>query len=110
MYDTNILDITSFKERGRPLVEKVIKIVGDSQAFILTPLPSVIKMNQMQFNSLVDQAELQDMVEVSALTGLFKPSDGKLFYTPYNVMEVKVVDEDSYLDYVKGEKTWRKNP
>lgn len=88
------LDVTVLNLTGRPLVDEVIKIVGDTQAFFLQPLPSVIVMTSEQYDSLLDEDELQFMSEYSEILDQVKQSKDKLFYTPHNVMEVRIKGAD----------------
>lgn len=85
----NTLDVSDWPERGRPLVDRVIKEVTPS-TMVFTAPPSVIEMSSDQFQSLQDQDEIDFAQEYSELTNEIKLSKEKLFYTPHCVMEVRI--------------------
>jgi hypothetical protein len=87
------LDVTKWPQRGSRLTKKVIEQVKPNE-FIFTPPPSVIEMTQEQYDSLVDQEELEFMQEYSELANHLTLSKQKLFYTPNCVMEVRLKGVD----------------
>jgi hypothetical protein len=91
MSDT--LDVRILDKRGRALVKEIAKIVNDPKSYIFTPVPSKIKMNELQYASLLSEPELRDMVKYSQFEDRIKPSKRKLFYTNKYVLEVEVVEK-----------------
>lgn len=91
-------DATVLQERGTALVKKVDELIGDSQAFIFTPLPSVILLTEDQYDSLLEADELEVMQDYSELMNKFTISKNKLFMTQHNAMEVEVVNLEGATD------------
>lgn len=99
MYDTfntYQLDLTTEKLKGKALEDRIDEIVGDSQAFVLTPLPGKLKITRTQFESLLTSDRLQEMVEYNQFTGEIQPIKDALFYTPHNAMEVEVEEDNQW--------------
>ena len=65
---------------GKELADLITRSVAKTQSFILAPLPNWLILSHKQFDSLLDYT--QPMEEGNA--------DGRIFITPYNVMEVDV--------------------
>lgn len=89
------LDMTHSSNRGKELVDEIVKVVGDSQAFILTPLPDELVLSPEQYTSVLPYEDyVQPMADYSMfLEQITEQSKEKLFYTPHNVMEVRVKEK-----------------
>lgn len=99
MYDslnTYPLDLTTEKVKGKALEDRIDEIVGDSQAFVLTPLPGKLKLTRTQFESLLTSDRLQEMVEYNQFTGEIQPIKDALFKTKHNAMEVEVEEDNQW--------------
>jgi len=76
-----ILDITASKHREiTPLKQEIYNAVKDTQRVIIRELPNQLLMTREQFDLLQEEPEFQRMYE----------SKDFLYYTPMNVMEVRV--------------------
>lgn len=98
-----IHDVTPYKEKGKALIKKVVDEINDSQAFVITPLPNVIKMRLDQYNSLQGQPELQAMNDYSQILDKVTESKSMMFQVldrkdptspPMCVMEVQIEGGD----------------
>lgn len=99
MYDslnTYQLDLTTERVKGKALIARIDEIVGDSQAFVLTPLPGKLKLTRTQFESLLTSDRLQEMVEYNQFTGEIQPIKDALFITKHNAMEVEVEEDNQW--------------
>ena len=77
------LDITSYKVKGKELLELIDQAVRDTQKVILRPLPDRIIMTKDQFDDLAKIIKLPDMHN----------SKERMLITRYNVMEIDVKDK-----------------
>lgn len=78
---SNVLDITSFKQKGVKLHEAIVKEVKPlATSKLLVPIPDVIKMTSEQYDDLNKLSNIQE----------FYHTEDKMYKTPYNVMEVRV--------------------
>lgn len=100
---SKIHNVTGYKETGKALIKKVVEEINDTQAFIITPLPDTIKMRLDQYDTLIDQEELEFMQEYSELLDQVKQSKNMLFKVqdrkqptgaPLCVMEVQIEGGD----------------
>lgn len=73
------LDMTSYALIGEKLKEQIIKDVKATQLFSGRHLPDKLFITKDQFVSLEDDIEQQNNTEF------------RVYYTPYNAMEVYVV-------------------
>ena len=77
----NVLDITSYKEKGQELHDRIVKDVKSvAKSKLVLPIPDLLKMTQSQYD------------ELSLLSGMYDVyyTEDKLYRTPYNVMEIRV--------------------
>jgi len=82
------LDATNIKARGERLIQEVVKIVGDSQAFILTPLPDSVLFTKEQLGTVTDY--LLYASKYSQFTDTVTLTEDRLLQTKWNVMEIEV--------------------
>lgn len=79
----NILDITSYKEKGQELHDRIVKVVKSyAKSKLIIELPNKLVMTQKQYDDL------------SLLSGMYDVyyTEDKMYQTPYSVMEIRVVD------------------
>lgn len=88
------LDATEFKETGKDLITKIAKEVKATQSTVIRELPNELLITQSQFDDLMRQKEGRSYI--SAIDNPFhnhiigKVQKAHIFYTPHNVMDVKV--------------------
>jgi len=84
----NTLDITTWKDKGEQLQEKIIKhIKGLHETLLIMPMPDELLMTQTQFDQL---ANLSNM-------GTMYHSNDRMFFTDWCVMEAKVKGRERLL-------------
>lgn len=79
MYNT--LDITSYKEKGQELHDRIVKDVKSfAKSKLILPIPDLLRMTQAQYDDL------------SLLNGMYDVyyTEDKMYRTPYSVMEIRV--------------------
>ena len=77
----NILDITSWMEKGQDLHDRIVKVVKSyAKSKLIIELPNKLVMSQKQYDDL------------SVLSGMYDVyyTEDKMYQTPYNVMEIGV--------------------
>lgn len=84
----NQLDATNIKKRGESLIKEITKVIGETQNFILTPLPDSILFTRPQFYSITDY--LAHASEYNQVSNKLRISEERLLQTKYNVMEVVI--------------------
>ncbi len=84
------LDITSFKETGQDLVNKIAEEVKATQSVIIQDYPDEMLVTEKQFKELLPLEDLMEMSEYIEIVDLVKVGKEKLWRTPYNVMEIRV--------------------
>jgi len=78
----NTLDITSYKEKGQELHDRIVKDVKSvAKSKLILPIPDLLRMTQDQYD------------ELNLLSGMYDVyyTEDKMYKTPYNVMEIRVV-------------------
>lgn len=76
------LDITLEKKTGKDLSDFISDNVNSRGTFIIGNVPSVVKMTETQYKSLIGIEKLEEMKFINELTGVIKPlEEAKLFYT-----------------------------
>lgn len=80
------LDITSYKLTRPKLMEQILQDVKDTQIFVGRHLPDKLYMTFDQFKLLED--DFQRLGETAF----------RIFVTPYNVMEVHIIDAPEWVD------------
>jgi hypothetical protein len=84
----NTLDITSWQDKNEHLQEKILKhIKGLHKTLLIMPMPDELLLTQSQFDQL---AKLSNM-------GTMYHSNDRMFFTDWNVMEVKVKGRERLL-------------
>lgn len=91
------LDVTNLKQRGTELVKKICEMVDDTTAFIITQVPSELKMTEEQYLSMIDSEEIEFMMDYSQFEDRLSTSKDKLFNTGKYVLEVKVVEDGAWI-------------
>ncbi len=77
MFQKVTLDVTDSKKLGRELVDEIYQRVKETQKYIMTTLPNELVITTDQFDTINNGDSNKK---------------GRLFHTPMNVMDVKVVE------------------
>lgn len=80
MASTDELDITHWRQKGADLHTEIVNAVKSTQSVIIQPLPNILTMTQAQYDSLLLLKNMPEMYQ----------SKERFYYTPLNVMEVRV--------------------
>lgn len=91
------LDVSDYEELGKHLAKKIEQAVLDTQIYIVRDLPNELRLTNDQFESLMKaQNQTSYMTAVDGLPSLVgKVEKAYIFYTPFNAMDVVVVDKPS---------------
>lgn len=77
----NKLDITSYKEKGKDLHDRIVREVKPyATSKLLVPIPDVLRITEDQYDDLNKLSGMQD----------FYHTEDKLYNTGYNVMNVEI--------------------
>lgn len=88
---SNTLDISSWKQKGQELHERIVKEIKPlATSKLLTPIPDRIRMSEAQYDDLGKLFNMET----------FYHTDDKLYTTPYNVMDV-VVNKKNKLSFIE---------
>jgi len=85
---SNQLDATNIKGKGASLVKAITDVIGDTQNFILTPLPDSLLLTRPQFDSITDF--LAHASDYSLISNRIAISEDRLLQTKWNVMDIEV--------------------
>jgi hypothetical protein len=80
------MDITSYDLPSDKLKERILQDVKDTQLFVGMHLPDKLFITFNQFKQLEDDIQSLDETEF------------RIYVTPYNAMEVHIVDTPSFVD------------
>jgi hypothetical protein len=89
---TSLLDITDWKQKGKKLHEAISESVDNVDNFIYVPIPSKVKMTDVQYLGLKNIDVLQPMYSYSQIASVLKRSEKDLLKTKKGyILEVEVV-------------------